>query len=143
MFFDAYIKRLNIRYCMGIGLADADNCQRAVIALDRIESGCFSKEEEIFVRRVRPLLEHLYANLLLTPPDSFSTIPVIGRRYDLTEREKQVAMLLCGGATPAAISEKYSISVSTVYRHIANLYKKLGVSNRQELFALFSTVNGI
>ncbi|EET58851.1 hypothetical protein BRYFOR_09139 [Marvinbryantia formatexigens DSM 14469] len=40
-----------------------------------------------------------------------------------------------GGATPAVISERLCISVTTAYKHIANMYKKMNVTNRQEFIA--------
>ena len=35
--------------------------------------------------------------------------------------------------TPSRISAHLCLSRSTVYRHVANMHAKLGVSNRQEL----------
>lgn len=42
------------------------------------------------------------------------------------------------GLTPTRISQRLVISVSTVYRHIANIYEKCHVTNRQELYRLFA-----
>jgi DNA-binding CsgD family transcriptional regulator len=40
--------------------------------------------------------------------------------------------------TPAQISQRISISVTTVNRHIANIYLKCHISNRQQLYKLFA-----
>ncbi|MBR0373616.1 MAG: helix-turn-helix transcriptional regulator [Mogibacterium sp.] len=136
LFFNAYIRAQNINSCLAMGLADADNCIRATIILDRIRLSCFSQTDLQFFRLLQPLLEHLYANLLLSAPDLQPAGTSATPAFQLTQRERQIVLLLCSGETPAAIADKYSISVSTVYRHIANIYKKTNVRNRQELFAL-------
>ena len=45
--------------------------------------------------------------------------------------------LLTKGMVPAEIGKRLSISVSTVYKHIANIYKKCSISNRQQLYQMF------
>ena len=49
----------------------------------------------------------------------------------------EIVELLLDGLAPALISQRLSISVNTVYRHIANIYQKCRISNRQELYKLF------
>ena len=51
---------------------------------------------------------------------------------DLTERELDVLALLVNGNSNSEISTQLSISVATVKFHLANIYSKLGVSNRVE-----------
>lgn len=52
----------------------------------------------------------------------------------LTPREKEVAALLLEGKDAKRIAQELGISVHTANFHIKNLYKKLGVNNRSELF---------
>ncbi len=58
---------------------------------------------------------------------------------NLSPREKEVAALLLRGEAAKAIAGKLGISVHTANFHIKNLYRKLGVSNRSELFARFGS----
>jgi DNA-binding CsgD family transcriptional regulator len=51
----------------------------------------------------------------------------------LTERELEVARLVCGGATNREIAATLFLSPKTVERHVSNALKKLGVRNRTEL----------
>ena len=51
---------------------------------------------------------------------------------DLSEREQQVLKLMAEGKTNSQISEELYITVNTVRFHLANIYQKLGVSNRTE-----------
>ncbi len=53
----------------------------------------------------------------------------------LTPREKEVAALLLLGKDAKQISTDLTISVHTANFHIKNLYRKLGINKRSELFA--------
>jgi DNA-binding CsgD family transcriptional regulator len=50
----------------------------------------------------------------------------------LTEREQEVLTLIASSCTNQAVAEVLSISLNTVERHIANVYRKLGVRGRIE-----------
>jgi two-component system response regulator NreC len=51
----------------------------------------------------------------------------------LTERETEVARLVCAGHSNASIAEALFIEASTVRAHISNILQKLGLENRVEL----------
>ena len=55
----------------------------------------------------------------------------------LTPRELEVVLTVAGGYPNAEVAQKFSISVKTVQHHLANIFDKVGVSNRFEL-ALFA-----
>ncbi|OQB20281.1 MAG: Transcriptional regulatory protein UhpA [Firmicutes bacterium ADurb.Bin182] len=54
---------------------------------------------------------------------------------DLTLREKEVAVFLLRGMTTRQIAGELRISYHTANFHTKNLYKKLGISGRMELFS--------
>jgi DNA-binding CsgD family transcriptional regulator len=56
------------------------------------------------------------------------------RAEQLTLREEQTLALLCRGLSYQAIALELDIAASTVKSHIQNIYSKLGVGNRNELF---------
>ncbi len=56
----------------------------------------------------------------------------------LTQREKQIILLICKGMHTKAISSFLMIQPSTVYRHISNIFEKTGVCSREELLALLN-----
>jgi DNA-binding CsgD family transcriptional regulator len=66
--------------------------------------------------------------------------PAERRRGDrtLTAREREIARLVVGGGATKAIAELLTVSERTVETHLASIYRKLGVSNRQELATLLS-----
>jgi DNA-binding CsgD family transcriptional regulator len=60
--------------------------------------------------------------------------PEVGT-VDLTPREAEVAALLAGGHSNAAIGRKLYISPKTVSVHVSNILSKLGMSGRAEVAA--------
>lgn len=61
----------------------------------------------------------------------------------LSPREKEIALLLLSGKSAKQITEELDITINTANFHIKNLYKKLSISSRSELFARFSTIPAI
>ena len=57
------------------------------------------------------------------------------RHENLTKREIEVMDLVCDGLTAEAIAEKLYISHSTVKKHMANVYQKLGVNKKADAIA--------
>jgi DNA-binding CsgD family transcriptional regulator len=55
-------------------------------------------------------------------------------RFQLTRRELDVIYYLTRGLSDDEIGEKLYISMQTVHTHIKNIYKKLGVKSRIELY---------
>ena len=51
------------------------------------------------------------------------------RRAQLTEREKEILVLICGELTIREISNKLSLSENTVRNHRVNIMEKIGVKN--------------
>jgi DNA-binding NarL/FixJ family response regulator len=54
------------------------------------------------------------------------------RLEDLSGRERQVLVLICRGASDAAIGTRLGLSRNTVRNHVAALYRRLGVHSRSE-----------
>ncbi|HID52454.1 MAG TPA: LuxR family transcriptional regulator, partial [Anaerolineae bacterium] len=52
---------------------------------------------------------------------------------NLTEREREVLILIADGLTNAEIAERLGISVKTVDRHRENLMRKLNLHSRVDL----------
>ena len=137
LFMTDYVRSLRLSYSLGIGLCDENHCLRSIITLDRIKEQPFTEKETGFVKKAHPLLEAYFINLLLPAPADFSYPAFIRKQSCLTKRETEIVRLLTKGMVPAEIGKRLSISVSTVYKHIANVYKKCSISNRQQLYQMF------
>lgn len=58
--------------------------------------------------------------------------------HNLTEREREVIMMVIDGQTMGGIAEQLFITERTVKFHCKNGYTKLGVHNKKELMQMFS-----
>jgi len=61
--------------------------------------------------------------------------------FGLTPRQKEVAILLLAAKTRRQISGELGLSESTVKTHVSELYKKLNINSRAELFKLFGVAD--
>jgi len=61
--------------------------------------------------------------------------------YKLTEREYDILKLICEGLSNEEIAKKLFISKNTVKTHIRNIYDKLNVKNRREIFKKLYSLN--
>ena len=59
----------------------------------------------------------------------------LGTRYALTPRERDITLHLARGHSYAYIAGALSVSENTVRTHVRNMYRKVGVSSREELLA--------
>jgi two-component system, NarL family, response regulator DevR len=60
----------------------------------------------------------------------------VKRHEDLTDREREVLVLLAEGLTNVAIAERLVVSVHTVRNHVANLSSKLGAHSKLEALSI-------
>jgi DNA-binding CsgD family transcriptional regulator len=65
-----------------------------------------------------------------------ATVPMdtIAERHRLTGREREIVECLLKGRSNAEIGEALFISVGTVKNHVYNIYRKLGVKSRGQLY---------
>ena len=81
----------------------------------------------------RPLARSLRADALPGDPEG----PALGRASPafaaLSDAERRVAVLAARGHTNREISEKLTVTVSTVEQHLTRVFRKLGVRARKEL----------
>ncbi|MCI8366214.1 MAG: response regulator transcription factor [Eggerthellaceae bacterium] len=65
-----------------------------------------------------------------------SKCELVAKRYDLTERESEIMMMLAKGRNLAYIQDQLFVSKSTVSTHRQHIYQKTGVHSQQELIDL-------
>lgn len=58
--------------------------------------------------------------------------------YGLTEREREIVLMILDGQTMGGIAEELFITERTVKFHSKNAYDKIGVHNKKELMQLFA-----
>jgi len=76
------------------------------------------------------------------PPPIYGSAQLTRKNTDLTSQEQKVFDLLIAGTVPKEIAFTLNISYDTVNFHRKKIYRKLGVSSIQELFAKYHTGGG-
>ena len=64
------------------------------------------------------------------------TLETAAKNFSLSDREFDVLKLVADGRSNNEISEQIQISVSTVKKHIYNIFNKAGVNSRTQLLNL-------
>lgn len=64
------------------------------------------------------------------------TIKETVEKYQLTKREETILGFLMDGADNTQICNELVISLNTLKKHILNIYRKLGIRNRVQLFKM-------
>ncbi|MGN0415326.1 MAG: LuxR C-terminal-related transcriptional regulator [Agathobacter sp.] len=64
------------------------------------------------------------------------TVSAAVEKYGLTRREHTILKLLLEGKDNSTIREELSIAENTLKKHILNIYRKLGINNRVQMFKL-------
>lgn len=67
----------------------------------------------------------------------------IRKKYNLTSRESQVAMLVCRGLKNDEIAKELKIAIGTVKTHLRNVYRRVRVNGKVSLFLRFAEDLGI
>src|SRR5688500_3894342 len=93
----------------------------------------FDGRDRALVRLAAEELHPLHVNrkMDLTPPDSAAD------GADLTPRQQQILAMLLSARAPKQIAAELGLSLHTARDHIKAIYRKLGVSGRDELMTQF------
>ncbi|WP_178042012.1 LuxR C-terminal-related transcriptional regulator [Frisingicoccus sp.] len=68
--------------------------------------------------------------------DEKLTVSAAVEAYELTRREETILRRLMEGEDNVVICEKLTITPNTLKKHILNIYRKLGIKNRVQLFKM-------
>ncbi|MCI1955277.1 MAG: helix-turn-helix transcriptional regulator [Oscillospiraceae bacterium] len=85
------------------------------------------------------LKDHLSYRLYRERRNTFSkklTVAQAAAQFELTKREETVLGLLMAGMDNAAVCKKLVISVNTLKKHILNIYRKLGIRSRIQMYQM-------
>jgi len=147
--------RGDARAAAGEAAAVADAAQRAGLRGDALEARLLegraraaAGDRDEAVRILREVAEAAAAHGALSLRDAAARdlrrhgahVPTGARRATsggepLTDREREIAELVAGGATNKQVAAALFVSDKTVERHLSNVYAKLGVRSRTELAA--------
>ena len=132
-FMEHYIRARGLRHSLTFVLFDLYGAPATAFSLDRMRDEPFSSREVQAVTLAVGHLNNLYKNLFVRPVGQVRMWDGATGADELTPREREVVDLICQGISPANISRELHISIGTTNKHIAHIYRKLDVGNRQEL----------
>ena len=78
------------------------------------------------------------SDLKLNAKESF--IDTFEKKYNLTAREKEIALLMISDFDNSAISKKLFLTIETIKSHRKNIYSKTGVNNVLKLYKLMNHI---
>jgi DNA-binding CsgD family transcriptional regulator len=67
-------------------------------------------------------------------------LAVAAKHYALSPRESEILTIWCAGRSSAYIQKELGITHNTVKTHIAHIYTKVGVSNREDLMSTIESL---
>ncbi len=139
VFFKDFLKPTDIFY--GCGTIIANNGRIiAVLSLFRNEkAGDFTDKELYILNILKKHIENILYNVTQLSRGTVymkKALNTFSDQYNLTEREKEVLGLINKGYSNQEIADGLVISLSTVKKHIYNLFEKTKVSNRSQLIML-------
>ena len=84
--------------------------------------------------------ERFYGVSFFRPSDKPADLaPPLRSLFGLTNMEERIIAMLNDGSMADVVADDLEVSIATVRKHISNAYRKIGVSSREELFALLRT----
>ncbi len=134
-FYNEFLTK-DMEYPLALCIASAGTCFGAVSLFRSRKTGNFT-ERDLFI--LSQLQNHLCCRLYKDTKKNdvvrhgVNTEMDVCRKYSLTLREQDIIKLLQQGLTNSQIGADLFISEVTVKKHLQNIYKKTGASNRIQL----------
>ncbi len=143
-FYQNFLKPADIPYGSGI-LIIKNGKITGIFNLFRSQAQGDFTERDIYILNV--LKRHLENIIQNTSRMGMQTIladrcfELAEKRFLFSEREIEVLKLIADGLSNAEICSTASISISTVKKHIYNIFNKAGVNSRTQLLNLIYSLN--
>lgn len=131
----------------------------SIIFFKRIDTGVFRKEKWIiiilatlnlvlsfvlhsapfiFIISISLLVFHVFYHFYFSSPISKTEKTLKDdfiKDFSITKREQEIIIELLNGKSNKELAEALFVSEKTIETHLANIYRKVGVKNRLELFS--------
>lgn len=135
-FYQSFLKPSGIPFGCGI-LVIKNGSVISIFNLFRgIESGDFTEKDVFILNTFKKHIENMVCRLIHTDRQKTAADKFFeqsAEKYHFTQREKEVLKLLRQGFSNSEIADQLVISLSTVKKHVYNLYDKAGVKSRTRL----------
>jgi DNA-binding CsgD family transcriptional regulator len=135
-FYREWLMPQNLQYSMGSRVAYDDILYGSVNLWRSTDYGDFT-DEELYI--LTTLNKHLSLYFYKKYPNGIfknNETDTFINRYHLTDRESEVVNLIFQGMPIKDISHHLFISENTVKKHTQNIFNKMNITNRSQLFKL-------
>lgn len=147
----------------GIWIPAAVSVLIGIIFYKRINTGIFRKEKWmlivlsiinlalsfvlhsipfVFIISISILIYHIFYRFYFSSPitktEKTLSLDFI-KDFSITKREQEIIMALLDGKSNKELAETFFVTQKTIEAHLANIYRKVGVKNRLELFSRLQT----
>ena len=133
VFLREYITPLGFKISYSFKVFDMWGNVRCIVTLNWKKESTVTSEYSMLLKLLLPQLNNLYKNFFHQSSPEGKLLDGSPNYMSLTSREVQITTLISEGVSTANIAARLHIALSTVNKHLDNIYKKLNVSSRQEL----------
>lgn len=144
---------------LGIWLPATFSVVTGLLFFKRINTGIFRKEKWliivisiinlvlsfilnsipfVFIISISILIYHIFYRFYFSSPiaktEKNLSLDFI-KDFSITRREQEIILALLDGKSNKELAEMFFVTQKTIEAHLANIYRKVGVKNRLELFA--------
>ncbi len=138
-FYKRFLRPFDIPY--GCGIMIIRNGQIiGIFNLFRSEAlGDFSEKDIYILNVLKNHIENMIVNSMQLSRQQVAMencLQQMKEKYGITDREKDILKLIGEGCSNSEICDKLVVSLSTVKKHVYNIYTKTGVKSRTQLLNL-------
>lgn len=141
-FFQRFLKPSGIPFGAGILVIKNQNAVGVFNLFRNASMGDFSEKDVYILNVLKKHLENMLCNAIQISraqnlgDETFSRAV---EHFELSEREADVLRLIADGKSNGDISEQIHVSISTVKKHVYNIFNKAGVNSRTQLLNMIYT----
>lgn len=126
----------DVHYGAQVVLSHKETCVGLMTLFRSKKSENFSDKDLFILDAIKDHLSAaIYDKIYMSPSHKKVALDDM-EKYDLTKREMELLNFLLEGYTNEEIIEKICISENTLRKHLYNLFHKLGIKHRWELYFL-------
>ncbi len=135
-FYKEYFVSNNWQYSLHLLIGDGENCVGLISLYRSIGKDNFDGDDVYILGLMKDHLSHRLGieRLERAAIQEKLTVTEATEHYNLTKRESAILRRLMQGQNNTQISEELQISVNTLKKHVLNIYRKLNINNRVQLF---------
>lgn len=134
--FCEHMKPQNLAYAIFLVVGDGQDCMGLITLYRAVGKEDFDADDVYVLDLMK---DHLVYRLSVERAERDAiqeklTVTEATEQFGLTKRESGILRRLMQGQNNNQISEELNISVNTLKKHVLNIYRKLNINNRVQLF---------